>query len=74
MEQKVQEMYICGFPFDEVVKILTIYRETGHSEQDYIEGFKDGVNKAYEEMQTILKTEVVADDNNGRKQDKRTCI
>ena len=53
MEQKVQEMYICGFPFDEVVKILTIYRETGHANQDYQQGFEDGVNKALEEVRKI---------------------
>lgn len=53
MEQKVQEMYICGFPFDEAVKILTIYRETGHSEKDYQQGFEDGVNKALEEVRKI---------------------
>lgn len=53
MEQKVNEMFICGFPFDEVVKILTIYKETGHSEQDYQEGFRDGLNKAMEEMKEI---------------------
>ena len=53
MEQKVQEMYICGFPFDEVVKILTIYRETGHANQDYQQGFEDGVNRALEEVRKI---------------------
>ena len=53
MEQKVQEMYLCGFPFDEVVKILTIYRETGHANQDYQQGFEDGVNKALEEVRKI---------------------
>ena len=59
-EYNVDEMMICGLPYDEVVKILTIYKATGHANQDYQEGFRDGVNKAYEEMQNIFKTEVVA--------------
>ena len=54
-EYKVDEMMICGYPFDEVVKILQIYRETGHANQDYQEGFEDGVKKAYEEIQEIFK-------------------
>ena len=58
-EYKVDEMYLCGFPIKEVYKILTIYKETGHAEKDYQEGFEDGVNTAYKEFQKIT-AEVVA--------------
>ena len=53
MEQKVDEMFVCGLPYDEVVKILTIYKATGHAEKDYQEGFRDGINKAMEEIKEI---------------------
>ena len=58
-EYNVDEMMICGYPFDEVVKILTIYRATGHAEKDYQQGFEDGVNAAYKEFRKIT-AEVVA--------------
>jgi len=48
-----EEMFVCGLPYSEVVKILTIYKATGHLGKDYIEGFQDGFNKAMEEVKEI---------------------
>lgn len=57
-EYKVDEMYLCGFPIKEVYKILTIYKETGHANQDYQEGFEDGVKKAYELFHKQLNEQI----------------
>ena len=57
-EYKVDGIYLCGLPIEEVQRVLMIYKETGHSEAGYQEGFRDGVNAAFEEFQKTMKSVV----------------
>ena len=48
-------MYICGLPFDEVVNLIKIYKETGHATKEYMEGFADGVKAAQDVYKNTIK-------------------
>ena len=65
MEQKVDEMFVCGLPYDEVVKILTIYKATQHSDAGWQEGFREGYKYAYDQFQKEVNSVVERMMHNG---------
>lgn len=53
---KYDNLYVCGLPIDEVVKVLTFYKTTKvMPTKDYVDGFEAGVKAAYEECNKQLQ-------------------